>query len=96
MGFDDVDKRFERKSAQIRLECENCQKSPDDVQSLRPTWFTNHENVCLCMVCAKLPYPTAPALVAQRNAALDAAGYRIVSSTMACLVAGGLIPSGLW
>jgi hypothetical protein len=83
MGFDDVDKRFERKSAQIRLECENCQKSPDDVQSLRPAWFTNHENVCLCVACSQLQRPTAPALVAQRNAALDAAGYRIVSSTMA-------------
>lgn len=91
MGIDDVDKRFEpKKPALIRLECENCQKSPDDVQSLRPAWFTNHENVCLCVACAKLQWPTAPALVAQRNAALDAAGYRIVSSTMACL-AGGLL-----
>jgi hypothetical protein len=91
MGIDDVDKRFEpKKPALIRLECENCGQSPDDVQSLRPTWFTNHENVCLCVACSQLQWPTAPALVAQRNAALDAAGYRIVSSTMACL-AGGLL-----
>jgi hypothetical protein len=88
MGFDDVDKRFERK--QIRLECENCGQSPDGVQSLRPTWFTNHENVCLCEACSRLGLPTAPALIAQRHAALDASGYRIVSSSMACL-GGGLL-----
>jgi hypothetical protein len=90
MGFDDVDKRFERKSAQIRLLCENCGQSPDDVQSLKPTWFTNHENVCLCWACSRLGLPTAPELIAKRHTALDAAGYKIVSSTMACL-AGGLV-----
>jgi hypothetical protein len=93
MGFDDVIKRFEpKKSALVRLQCENCGQSPDDVQSLRPIWFTNHENVCLCAACAALALPTAPALIAQRHAALDAAGYRIVSSSMACL-AGGLLLS---
>lgn len=87
MGIDDVDKRFRPKL--VRLECENCDQSPDGVCAIRPIWFTNHEDVRLCPACAKLQWPTAPALIAQRHAALDAAGYRIVSSSMACL-AGGL------
>jgi hypothetical protein len=83
MGIDDVDKRFAKKTTLIRLECENCGQSPEGVQSLRPCWFTNHEDVCLCKTCAALGVPTAPALVAQRSAALDFAGFRIVSSSMA-------------
>lgn len=92
MGFDDVTRQFQPKPTVVRLECENCHNSPDDVQSLRPLWITGHENVCLCKECAALTLPTAPALIAQRHAALDAAGYRIVSSSMACL-AGGLLLS---
>jgi hypothetical protein len=92
MGIDDVDKRFARKSAQIRLECENCGLAPDNVQARRPRWFNDHQDVCLCNACIVLELPTAPALVAQRYAALNAAGYMIMSSSMACL-AGGLV---LW
>jgi hypothetical protein len=52
MSFDDVGKRFEQKKyALIRLECENCGQSPDDVRTVRPCWFDNRQDVCLCSAC---------------------------------------------
>jgi hypothetical protein len=90
-GFDDVSRQFQPKPGLVRLECENCGQSPDGVQTLRPCWFNDQQDVRLCIPCSALGVPTDPALIAQRNAALHAAGYSIVSSSMACLAVGLLL-----
>lgn len=82
MGFDDVDRTFQPKSTWVRLECENCGQAPDDVRSILPRWFTDQKKVCLCMGCSLRMYPTAPALVQQRDTAVKDAGYTITSSSM--------------
>lgn len=82
MGFDYVDKQHQPKSSWIRLECENCGKSPDGVKSQSPKWFNGHEDVRLCPDCSLLKFPTDPVLSQQRDVALKAAGYSIVSSNM--------------